>query len=109
MEHFLARVVEYLKAQEQTPEVVELLSEIPKPRRVRLVLEYDLRTDQAAMSLDCIKSEDWTAFVNRAQTLVHVMRWGHPSLLIRLPKMDMKKYSRKAIRNTVSKRLYEDL
>ena len=108
MEHYLARVLEYLGRQEQTEEVIALLTEIPKPRRVRLKLDYDLRTDQVVKSLDCVNSRDYTAFVNKARTLVHVMVWGHPGILIRLPKMDMKKYSRRAMIKAISERLFLD-
>lgn len=107
MEHYLARVREYLERQEQTPEVIELLNEVPKPRRARLILDYDLRTDQVIKSLDCINSRDYSCFVNKARTLVHVMIYGHPGILIRLPRLNMKEFSRKKMQKTILELLYE--
>lgn len=88
-----------------------LEKEVPavKVRRVRLKLDYDLRTDQVAKSMDCAKGEDWTAFINKRRNMVHVMRYDHPALLIRLPRVDMKDLGPKAIRALISRLLYEGL
>jgi hypothetical protein len=94
--------------------VLELISKgilevVPAPpqRRVRLRMEYDLRTDQAAKSLDCIQSNDYTAFVSKGLRLIHVMRWGHPGVMIRLPGLNLKNCSRRKICEIVLNLLYE--
>lgn len=78
-------------------------------RKVRIIFPYDLRTDQVIKSLDCIKGDDWTAFVNSKQTLVHVMRFNHPSILIRLPKLQMKGFSNTKMASFIANLLYEVL
>jgi len=91
--------------------IVTQIAEQLKPvrRRVRIKYPYDLRTDQVEKSLDCAKGEDWTAFINQKQTLAHVMRWGHPSLMIRLPKLDMKGMSNRDMKKLMEIIMHTEL
>ena len=98
----------HVLANEVTSEV-KRLTEVRKPRRVTLKLDYDLRYDQASKSMDCTRGESWTAFINKRRTLVHVMRHGHPSILIRLPKLNLSKLTDAAISRFLQDLLYEGL
>lgn len=75
-------------------------------RGVRLVQPYDLRTPLQIKAEDTIPGNDWTAFVNRTVTLIHVMRHDCPHILIRIP---LKKRPYTNLVEFIKKCLYEDL
>lgn len=75
-------------------------------RGVRIVQPYDLRTPQAVKHEDTIDSNDWTAFVNRKVSLVHVMRRGCEHALIRIPLGKCKYQNLEAF---IKKMLYEEI
>jgi hypothetical protein len=77
--------------------------QVVKQPGLRLVMDYDLRWDKYA---GIVKGNDRTAFVNRARTLVHVMRDGEPFIVIRLP-LDLKGRTRLAIRRIIKEKLYD--
>jgi len=87
--------------------LIPVEEEVPIKRRVRLKLDYNLQVDQVSKSMDCAKGRDWTAFVNRKRTLVHVMMYDHPAILIRMPRLKMKEWSNKAMKEFIAQLLYE--
>lgn len=86
-------------------ELLKLKTESVLKRGVRLVMDYNLRTSQQIKHEDTIDSKDWTAFVNRKVSLVHVMRRGCPHVLIRIP-LYSAKYSN--LTKFIKTALYED-
>lgn len=87
-------------------ELVKLKTISVLKRGVRLVRDYDLRTSQPLKHEDTINSKDWTAFINKKTTLVHVMRRGCPHMLIRIPLYSAKYRS---LTKYIKAALYEDM